>query len=213
MRPHLHYSSSPQYANEKNPIDAPLAGWLSGRIVIRRRAKRGGVWVPEDGLRGAQIGAATLVPFSILASGLATTLVPGPPRLALNLLCFFVNGLGVRTLHGMHEMRWDGLTRRQVDTVLDPNAAYCVDIPHSRSAEVMAAGACVLLSFPLVYLPLTQTECTAPCARFSSPPPSRGYCLRSNRTVSSLPTPSARGSRGLGSWAFCLSNLASSNSH
>ncbi|KAJ7728010.1 MFS general substrate transporter [Mycena maculata] len=105
-----------------NILGAPLGGWVSDRIVIRGRTKRGGVWVPEDRLHGAQIGAALLVPLSILASGLATTFVPGRLGLALNLICFFVNGLGV-------------------DTVLGPTAAYCVDILHSRSAEVMAAGA------------------------------------------------------------------------
>ncbi|KAJ7485874.1 MFS general substrate transporter [Mycena latifolia] len=105
-----------------NIVGAPLAGWLSDRMVIKWRALRGGVWVPEDRLRGAQIGAVTLVPLSILASGLVTTCVPGTLGLVLNLCCFFVNGVGV-------------------DTVLSPCSAYCVDVMHSRSAEVMAAGA------------------------------------------------------------------------
>ncbi|KAJ7509483.1 MFS general substrate transporter [Mycena galericulata] len=105
-----------------NILGAPLGGWISDRMVIRGRAERGGVWIPEDRLRAAQLGAATLVPLSILASGVVTTFIPGRLGLILNLICFFVNGLGV-------------------DTVLGPNAAYCVDILHSHSAEVMAAGA------------------------------------------------------------------------
>ena len=67
-------------------------------MVIKWRAQRGGVWVPEDRLRGAQLGAATLVPLSILASGALTTFVPGRLGLVLNLCCFFVNGVGVRGL-------------------------------------------------------------------------------------------------------------------
>ncbi|KAJ7181246.1 MFS general substrate transporter [Mycena filopes] len=106
-----------------NILGAPLAGWLSDRMVINWRAKRGGEWVAEDRLRGAaQLGAASLVPLSILASGVITTFVPGRLGLGLNLFCFLVNGIGV-------------------DLVLGPGSAYCVDIMRSRSAEVMAAGA------------------------------------------------------------------------
>ncbi|KAJ6540049.1 hypothetical protein DFH09DRAFT_1323305 [Mycena vulgaris] len=105
-----------------NILGAPLAGYLSDHMLIKWRAKRGGVWVAEDRLRSAQLGALLLVPTSILASGLITTFVPGRLGLVLNLICFFVNGVGV-------------------DTVLSPNSAYCVDVLHSRSAEVMAAGA------------------------------------------------------------------------
>ncbi|KAJ7131864.1 MFS general substrate transporter, partial [Mycena crocata] len=105
-----------------NILGAPLAGWLSDRLVIKWRAKRGGLWVPEDRLRGAHLGAASLVPLSILASGIITTFVPGHPGLTLNLGCFFLNGVGV-------------------DLVLSPVSAYCVDVMHSRSAEVMAAAA------------------------------------------------------------------------
>ncbi|KAJ7131059.1 MFS general substrate transporter [Mycena epipterygia] len=105
-----------------NIVGAPLAGWLSDRTVIKYRALRDGIWVPEDRLRGAQLGAISLVPLSILASGFITTFVPGRLGLVLNLICFFVNGVGV-------------------DMVLSPGSAYCVDVLHSRSAEVMAAGA------------------------------------------------------------------------
>ncbi|KAJ6494259.1 MFS general substrate transporter [Mycena sanguinolenta] len=105
-----------------NILGAPLAGWISDRTVIKWKAKRGGVWVPEDRLRGARLVAATLVPLSIFASGVITTFIPGTIGLVLNLCCFFVNGVGV-------------------DLVLNPGATYTVDVMHSRSAEVMAAGA------------------------------------------------------------------------
>ncbi|KAF8193907.1 MFS general substrate transporter [Mycena galopus ATCC 62051] len=105
-----------------NIVGAPLAGWFSDRMVIKWKTKRGGVWVPEDRLRGALLGAATIVPLSILASGVITTFIPGRMGLILNLCCFFVNGVGV-------------------DLVLSPGSAYAVDVMHSRSAEVMAAGA------------------------------------------------------------------------
>ncbi|KAJ7674032.1 MFS general substrate transporter [Mycena polygramma] len=104
-----------------NILGAPLAGWISDRMLIKWKAKRGGVWVPEDRLRGAQLGGVT-IPLSILASGLFTKYIPGTLGLVLNLCCFFVNGVGV-------------------DLMLSPASAYCVDLMHSRSAEVMAAAA------------------------------------------------------------------------
>lgn len=79
-------------------VGAPLAGWLSDRTVIKYRALRGGIWVPEDRLRSAQLGGISLVPLSILASGITTTFVPGRLGLVLNLICFFVNGVGVRVI-------------------------------------------------------------------------------------------------------------------
>ncbi|KAJ7908793.1 MFS general substrate transporter [Mycena leptocephala] len=105
-----------------NILGAPLAGWLSDRLLIKWKAKRGGVWVAEDRLRAAQIGAMTLVPLSFFASGVITTFVGGRVGLVLNLVCFFFNGVGV-------------------DMVLSPGSAYSVDVIHSRSAEVMAAAA------------------------------------------------------------------------
>jgi len=45
----------------------------------------------------------------------------GKVGLALNLICLFLNGLGV-------------------DFVLTPSASYAVDVVHSRSAESMAAN-------------------------------------------------------------------------
>ncbi|KAK7024745.1 MFS general substrate transporter [Favolaschia claudopus] len=110
-----------------NILGAPLAGWFSDRTIIKWKAKRGGVWVPEDRLRGAQLGAV-IVPLTVLASGIITTYIPGPLGLTLNLFCFFFNGLGV-------------------DLVLSPGSAYSVDILHSRSAEVMAASAGVRAIF------------------------------------------------------------------
>ncbi|KAJ6555231.1 major facilitator superfamily domain-containing protein [Mycena sp. CBHHK59/15] len=105
-----------------NIVGAPFAGALSDHLLIKWRARRGGTWVAEDRLRGALLGAALLVPLSILASGIITHFVDGPRGLVLNLVCFFINGIGV-------------------DLVLSPVSAYCVDVMHSRSAEVMAASA------------------------------------------------------------------------
>lgn len=104
-----------------NIIGAPLAGILSDRMVIKWRKRRGGEWVPEDRLRGALFGAATLVPLSIVLCGLITHFIPGPVGLSLNLLCFFLNGLGV-------------------DLVLSPSSAYMVDVMHSQSSQMLAAS-------------------------------------------------------------------------
>ncbi|KAH9483455.1 Itaconate transport protein [Psilocybe cubensis] len=104
-----------------NMIGAPLAGSISDKVVIYYRKSRGGEWYPEDRLRTTLIGGLIFVPLSVLMSGLLTTYVPGKLGLALNLVCLFINGLGV-------------------DFVLSPSAAYIVDLMHSRSAEAMAAG-------------------------------------------------------------------------
>ncbi|THH09617.1 hypothetical protein EW145_g1879 [Phellinidium pouzarii] len=66
------------------------------------------------------VGAAVMVPLSVLLSGVFTHFVSGNVGIALNLGCLFANGLGV-------------------DFVLSPSASYSVDILHSRSAEIMAA--------------------------------------------------------------------------
>ena len=71
-----------------------MAGRLSDRIVAKWKAKRG-YWYPEDRLRASIPGALILVPFSMLFSGLVTRYVDGTPGLVLNLVCFFINGLGV----------------------------------------------------------------------------------------------------------------------
>ncbi|KAJ6602152.1 major facilitator superfamily domain-containing protein [Mycena sp. CBHHK59/15] len=104
-----------------NIIGAPLAGMLSDRIIVKWRKRRGGTWVPEDRLRATLFGAATFVPLSVVLCGLITHFVSGPFGLALNLVSFFFNGLGV-------------------DLVLSPSSAYAVDVMHSRSAEIMAAS-------------------------------------------------------------------------
>ena len=82
-----------------NFIGAPLAGRISDKFVTRFRRSRGGIWVPEDRLRGTLIGAAFLVPLSVLFSGLITSLpsevMPDRIGIVLNLLCLFANGLGV----------------------------------------------------------------------------------------------------------------------
>ncbi|KAJ3511710.1 hypothetical protein NLJ89_g3940 [Agrocybe chaxingu] len=104
-----------------NMIGAPLAGRMSDQLVIRYQKARGGVWYPEDRLRATILGALFFVPLSVLFSGLLTEYIPGRVGLVLNLICLFMNGIGV-------------------DFVLSPSAVYVVDVMHSRSAEAMAAN-------------------------------------------------------------------------
>ncbi|KAG1848320.1 major facilitator superfamily domain-containing protein [Suillus subalutaceus] len=105
-----------------NFIGAPIAGRLSDTVVRRWREKRKGVWFPEDRLRATWIGGLFMVPLSVGASGLITTYVGGTIGLSLNLLCLFVNGMGV-------------------SFVLNPISSYNVDVMHSRSVEATAANA------------------------------------------------------------------------
>jgi len=104
-----------------NFIGAPLAGHNSDRLILKWQKRHGGVWVPEDRLRGTLFGAAVLVPVSVLCSGLITHYIEGRLGLGLNLICLFFNGLGV-------------------DFVLSPSSSYAVDVMHARSAESMAAN-------------------------------------------------------------------------
>ncbi|OCH87265.1 MFS general substrate transporter [Obba rivulosa] len=103
-----------------NICGAPVSGKISDHIVVKWRKLRGGEWVPEDRLRGTLFPAFLLVPMSILLCGLTTQFIPGRLGIVLNVLCLFMNGIGV-------------------DLVLAPISAYVVDILHSRSAEAMAA--------------------------------------------------------------------------
>ncbi|KAG1862669.1 major facilitator superfamily domain-containing protein [Suillus subluteus] len=97
-----------------------VAGRLSDIVVRKWQEKRRGVWCPEDRLRATWIGGLFMVPLSIGASGLITTYIGGSIGLALNILCLYVNGVGV-------------------DSVLSPISSYNVDVVHSRSAEAAAA--------------------------------------------------------------------------
>jgi hypothetical protein len=74
---------------------APISGCLSDIVVRRWREKRKGLWFPEDRLRMTWIGGLIMVPLSVGASGLIMTYVGGPIGLSLNLLCLFLNGVGV----------------------------------------------------------------------------------------------------------------------
>lgn len=76
-------------------VGAPLSGRISDRIIVSWRKRRNGVWVAEDRLRATLSGALILVPISVLCSGLITQFVGGNIGLILNLLCFFVHGIGV----------------------------------------------------------------------------------------------------------------------
>jgi MFS family permease len=80
------------------PVGAPVSGWISDKIVASRRKARGGVWYPEDRLRGTLTGALFYVPLSMVFSGLFIKYVEGPVGLALVCVCFFMNGLGVSVL-------------------------------------------------------------------------------------------------------------------
>ncbi|THH29030.1 hypothetical protein EUX98_g5165 [Antrodiella citrinella] len=144
-----------------NLLGAPIAGKLSDMVVVRMRAQRGGVWVPEDRLRVTLIGASLMIPLSILGSGIFITYVDGTPGIVLNLICLFVNGLGVctRLFDPLHMGATHACFISQVDFVLSPSAAYGVDILHSRSAEVSAAtmalrgviiAACTSTILPLI---------------------------------------------------------------
>lgn len=73
-------------------VGAPLSGWISDKIVIKYK-KRRGFWYPEDRLRACLFGA--FLPLTVLAPGLITKFVPGRLGLTLILVCFFVNGVGV----------------------------------------------------------------------------------------------------------------------
>ncbi|KIK41378.1 hypothetical protein CY34DRAFT_806099 [Suillus luteus UH-Slu-Lm8-n1] len=107
-----------------NFIGAPLAGRLSDVVLRKWQKKRRGVWSPEDRLRAIWIGGLFMVPLSIGVSGLLTAYVGGPIGLLLNLLCLFVNGMGVIF-------------------VLNPIGSYNVDVVHTQSAEITAANVCV----------------------------------------------------------------------
>ena len=63
-------------------------------MVVMWRKKRGR-WVPEDRLRATLWAAAIVVPFSVLLSGLTTQYIDGTVGLTLNLVLFFLNGVGV----------------------------------------------------------------------------------------------------------------------
>lgn len=85
-------------------VGAPIAGRLSDIVVRKGRARRNGVWYPEDRLRATWLGGLFMVPISIAASGLITQYVDGTVGLTLNLLCFFTNGMGVCLSLIVHEV-------------------------------------------------------------------------------------------------------------
>ncbi|KAI6027198.1 major facilitator superfamily domain-containing protein [Pisolithus marmoratus] len=103
-----------------NILGAHISGRLSDVLVKKWRAKRNGVWCPEDRLRGVNIGALYLTPLSVSIAGLVMAYVDGPLGLTTTLICLFTNGVGV-------------------DMVLTPNGSYIVDLMGTRSAEAMAA--------------------------------------------------------------------------
>ncbi|KAJ8588636.1 MFS general substrate transporter [Rhizopogon salebrosus TDB-379] len=105
-------------------IGTMVAGRLSDSVVKKWRERREGVWYPEDRLRATWIGGLFMVPLSLGASGLLTAYAGGLIGLSLNLLCLYINGMGV-------------------DLVLNPIAVYNLDAAQSRSVEIIAAYAAV----------------------------------------------------------------------
>ncbi|KAI0310281.1 major facilitator superfamily domain-containing protein [Amylostereum chailletii] len=103
-----------------NALGAPLAGRMSDTILTKWKRQRGDIWVPEDRLRASIFGMLVLVPIPMAVSGAATRYVSGTPGIVINLVCLFINGVGV-------------------DFSMTPMAAYIVDVLHAQSAEAMAA--------------------------------------------------------------------------
>lgn len=124
-----------------NFIASPIAGRLSDVMIEKWKARRKGIRVPEDRLRAALVGGL-LVPLSVCLSGLITMNIAGPLGLVLNLLCFFMNGIGM-------------------EFVLTPIGSYNVDVLQSRSAEVIAAvtalRAIILAPVTAAVLPSIET--------------------------------------------------------
>ena len=90
----------------RSAVGAPLAGRLSDRALTKGHGER---LCPEDRLRAALLGAGILVPLSALSAGLIVRFVPGPLGLAMNLICFFMNGIGVSRAPGCgHEQSGPG---------------------------------------------------------------------------------------------------------
>ncbi|KAJ2927322.1 hypothetical protein H1R20_g9772, partial [Candolleomyces eurysporus] len=110
-------------------IGAPLAGRLSDRIVTQYKAKRGS-WYPEDRLRASLFPASTIVPLSVLVSGVLTTIDKADSNI------------------------------KKIDMALSPCSAYIVDILHSQSAESTAANsafrAALLSLWIMAILPMVE---------------------------------------------------------
>ncbi|KAF9235275.1 major facilitator superfamily domain-containing protein [Melanogaster broomeanus] len=104
-----------------NFLGAPVAGRLSDIVVQAWRQKREGEWVPEDRLRASYIGTLIMVPLSLVGFGLVTTYVEGTVGLVLSLTFFFTGGFGI-------------------DFIVTTVNSYGVDLVHSQSAEITAAG-------------------------------------------------------------------------
>jgi hypothetical protein len=134
---HILLSTCLSNQHKRTLVASAVAGRLSDASVEKRKAARNGIWDPEDRLLVILTGGV-FVPLSVGLSGLITTYIPGPLGLALNLLCLFMNGVGVsQTL--VDPFSLSRLYFTQVDFVLTPIGSYNVDVVQSRSAEVIAA--------------------------------------------------------------------------
>lgn len=117
-------------------------------MVIKWKAKRNGVWYPEDRLRATLFGAAVLIPLSTLGAGWTMELINGPVFGPVPGAVGGFGGLGEGTgsvLQGRIGlglcMFWLFINGVGVDVVLSPSSAYIVDVLHDRSAEGLAANA------------------------------------------------------------------------
>ena len=127
-------------------VGSPLSGWLSDRIVINSKQKRG-YWYPEDRLRTCLYSFS--LPLIVLASGFITTYLPTRTGLVLNLIFLFINGMGVRVsfFQWIQLIYLINFSMDQSDFILTPCGAYVVDVLHANSAEVTAAVEFVLFIY------------------------------------------------------------------
>ncbi|KAF8577030.1 MFS general substrate transporter [Ramaria rubella] len=102
-----------------NIVGAIIAGRLADREVIQGRVRRVGEWIPEDRLRTAIPGALVILPLSLLIFGVTNQFISGTLGLVINLVCLFLNGMGV-------------------NIVLAPSVTYIADVFRSRSVETIA---------------------------------------------------------------------------
>jgi hypothetical protein len=73
-------------------VGAPLSGWVSDKVMAKYRRERGS-WYPEDRLRASLFGF--FLPVTVIAPAVTTRYITGMLGLALNLLCFLINGVAV----------------------------------------------------------------------------------------------------------------------
>jgi hypothetical protein len=81
-----------------NIIGSQIGGRQADSTIKRWIKKRSNVFVPEDRLRATFLGAALIMPLSVLGFGLVTQFWKGVGGLVVVLILWFTFGLGVRFL-------------------------------------------------------------------------------------------------------------------